>query len=154
MERGLCTAAFGIFLIALLTATACQNESAAPPSNPEPPTACRHPLKGISDCPPPVSEHVYVVVMTDSGFEPKTVTIRAGEIVVWVNKGTQFRWPASDFHPVHADYPEKGGCIGSAFDACNVVKPGENFSFTFKRTGTWSYHDHLNPIFTGRVIVK
>ena len=146
---------FAVLVLAVVTLAlgACNYTPAEPPQDSGKNTVGQPSTGGVTKN-PPISEHIYTVVMTDRGFEPKSIIIRAGEGVTWVNQGTEFRWPASDVHPVHAAYPEKGGCIGSKFDACNVVRPGESFIFFFKYTGTWTYHDHLKPELTGTVIVK
>ncbi len=92
--------------------------------------------------------------MTTDGFSPKTVTIKAGQIVMFKNSGTINQWPASAVHPTHGVYPESGGCIGSAFDACKGLTPGESWSFTFNQKGSWNYHDHLNPSLVGTIKVE
>ncbi len=95
-----------------------------------------------------------LVEITSSGFNPSTLTINAGETVVFINKEAKAHWPASAVHPTHEVYPEPGGCIGSKFDACRGLKQKEEFSFTFNQKGTWRYHDHLNPGLTGSIVVK
>ncbi|MBI4151358.1 hypothetical protein HY496_00165, partial [Candidatus Woesearchaeota archaeon] len=63
-------------------------------------------------------------------------------------------------HPTHTVYPhsgiEKCGTAdeGMIFDACRALAQGETFSFIFTETGSWKYHDHLNPRKTGTVIVE
>lgn len=95
-----------------------------------------------------------IVEITSEGFNPRTLTIRSGETVTWVNKGTLSPWPASAVHPSHNAYPESGGCIGSKFDACRGLKQGESYPFTFNQKGTWKYHDHLNSGSIGTIIVQ
>lgn len=102
---------------------------------------------------PPLSDNPKINI-TSEGFEPNVISIEQGKTVTFVNKDTQKHWPASDVHPTHKDYPEKGGCIGSAFDACKGLPQGENYSFTFEKKGEWTYHDHLNPSMKGTIIVK
>ncbi len=80
--------------------------------------------------------------------------IEAGEAVTWVNKDSAAHWPASAVHPSHNEYPEPGGCIGSAFDACKGLAQGEAWTFTFTQKGTWKYHDHLNAGLRGTVVVE
>ena len=94
------------------------------------------------------------ITITDNGFEPSKIEAEKGMIVRWYNKSSRESWPASAFHPTHAQYPEKGGCIGSAFDACRGIPPNEAYEFVFNVAGTWSYHDHLGPGSQGVVIVK
>lgn len=95
-----------------------------------------------------------VVYITDSGFEPQEVRIKKGESVTWISKSNRKSWPASDIHPTHTIYPESGGCIGSAFDACRGLEIGEEYNFQFNQAGTWQYHDHLRPLLIGTVVVE
>lgn len=93
------------------------------------------------------------VVFTDEGFRPSEVKVQKGGTVVWFNKSSAAVWPASAVHPTHSAYPQKGGCVGSSFDACRRVASGEKYEFTFDHAGTWKYHDHLNPVHFGAVTV-
>ncbi len=95
-----------------------------------------------------------VVEITSSGFNPKSLSIDAGDKVTFVNKDSKPHWPASDVHPTHGAYPESGGCIGSKFDACKGLAEGERFLFTFDERGSWDYHDHLNPRESGTIVVE
>ncbi len=95
-----------------------------------------------------------IVQITSTGFVPATLTISAGDTVTFVNTDNIPHWPASDIHPTHRLYPELGGCIGSTFDACHDILPGENWSFTFNHKGTWTYHDHKNPALVGTIVVQ
>jgi len=102
----------------------------------------------------------HTVLITDNGFEPKTLTIKQGDTVVWVNKGELNSWPASAIHPTHDAYPEPGGCSGSKFDACKELATDDSWEFTFNYKGTWSYHDHIklgaraSGDWTGKIIVE
>ena len=71
-----------------------------------------------------------------------------------MNKDSVPHWPASAVHPTHDEYPQKGGCGGSAFDACREIGPGESYTFVFHYKGTWGYHDHIKSGFFGSVIVE
>ncbi len=94
-----------------------------------------------------------VVKITGNGFEPLEVKIKKGGSVVWVNESGLDAWPASAVHPTHGVYPQKGGCLGSAFDACRRLADGEKYEFRFDHVGAWKYHNHLNPSMTGAVTV-
>ncbi|OHA38709.1 MAG: hypothetical protein A3G03_02780 [Candidatus Taylorbacteria bacterium RIFCSPLOWO2_12_FULL_44_15c] len=63
-------------------------------------------------------------------------------------------WTASAVHPTHRAYPTSGGCLGSTFDACAGVQSGNSWSFKFDISGTWKYHNHLNPGDTGTIVVE
>lgn len=98
-----------------------------------------------------------VISYTEEGYSPASVTISRGETVRFVNNAaSEETWPASAVHPTHSVYPEKtaGDCLGSAFDACRGLKPGESWEFTFNEAGEWRYHDHVHASKTGVVIVQ
>lgn len=106
------------------------------------------------------TESKVVIKVIDGGFEPNIVEIKKGDEVEWINSSSKPVWPASDIHPTHKLYPnssiEKCGTDEekNIFDACRGIEPNEKWSFTFNEAGEWSYHDHLNPSLTGKVIVK
>jgi len=85
------------------------------------------------------------VSYTANGFEPQTITIKAGQSVTWTNKDSDEVWVASNPHPTHTDYP--------GFDELKSMSNGETYSFTFTKVGQWGYHNHLNPGQHGTVIV-
>lgn len=82
---------------------------------------------------------------TDRGFEPKELSVPAGTVVYFVNESTQDMWVASNEHPGHTDLP--------TFDQFGFSKTGERYAYTFDQIGTWSYHDHLAPVFGGIITV-
>jgi plastocyanin len=79
-------------------------------------------------------------------FNPDTVSIKAGDIVIFRNNSGQDFWPASGPHPTHTAYAE--------FDAKAAVAPKGKFQFKFEKAGQWAFHDHLNPSATGVVNVS
>ncbi len=93
---------------------------------------------------------------TDQGFTPRDIPIKPGTRVRFLNKSTTTFWPASGVHPTHTLYPEKEttDCLGSSFDACQDLKPGEFFDFTFYYPGSWPFHDHLHGYDTGTITVS
>lgn len=95
-----------------------------------------------------------IVMYTGTAFMPQAVTIKKGGTVAFVNASNVNFWPASNPHPFHTDYPTTGGCIGSTFDACKLLAPGQVWSFTFDYVGSWGYHDHINHNAGGTVVVQ
>ncbi len=86
-----------------------------------------------------------VVELTEAGFSPNELTILKGQKVIFkTSRGKQF-WPASNPHPTHIIY--------DTFDPQEPVPPEETWAFQFKETGTWKYHDHLFPYYTGTINV-
>ncbi len=100
------------------------------------------------------------VTLTDSGFLPATVTIAKGGTVTWVNQSGKPIWVASAMHPDHVVYDgttRSGHCASSysgakPFDECTASTA--DYSFTFDKTGTWGYHDHVNASHFGKVVVQ
>lgn len=86
---------------------------------------------------------VMVVTYTTAGFEPKNITVSKGQIVRFVNEGTGKMWVASDEHPSHKILPE--------FDQLSI---GDSYEFKFETTGTWKYHNHVNPSAIGTITVE
>ncbi|GHG61189.1 cupredoxin domain-containing protein [Streptomyces griseocarneus] len=70
-------------------------------------------------------------------FVPRTVTVRAGDTVRWINND-------NDTHTTTSDT--------DLWDA--VLDPGQSFSRTFPAAGTFSYHCAIHPEMTGTVIVQ
>jgi len=95
--------------------------------------------------PPPDEQKIYEIEITSTGFSPSSVTIKAGDAIKFINNGDTPRWPASNPHPIHTDYP--------GFDAKQPIRPDNSYSFTFNSKGTFGYHDHLNPTIGGTITV-
>lgn len=85
------------------------------------------------------------ILMKQDSFEPETLTIKKGATVEFKNMDSVARWPASNLHPTHTIYPQ--------FDPRQPIDPGQSWSFTFEKAGSWKYHDHLIPSIRGTIIV-
>jgi plastocyanin len=85
------------------------------------------------------------ITLTQDGFAPQTVTIKAGEKVVWTNNSGDVATVNSSKHPTHQDYPPLN--LGQFQD-------GEKLELVFDKPGTYMYHDHLNPTRFGKIIVE
>ena len=77
------------------------------------------------------------VEIKNFAFEPKTVTIKVGQIVTWTNQD-------SAAHTVVGD----GG-----IDSGDLSK-GKSYSKTFDKEGTFDYHCSIHPQMKGQVIVQ
>lgn len=85
------------------------------------------------------------VVLTENGFSPQEITIKPGDLLKFRTTMSEPFWPASDLHPTHGIYPE--------FDPLEPVDPDKAWTFQFQKSGKWKFHDHLQPVFRGVVIV-
>lgn len=85
------------------------------------------------------------VTYTDSGFSPKTITVKRGTAVTFVNQSGVSMWVASAVHPTHLLLPE--------FDQLKSVSKGSSYDYVFVKVGTWKYHNHANASDTGTIVV-
>jgi len=90
----------------------------------------------------PTGNNVWVM---NSDFNPAVLTIQAGETVIWTNKDEAKRKVAAEPHPTSTSLPEL---------VSDELEKGDSFSFTFEEAGEWYYHDYLNPIKKGKIIVE
>lgn len=86
------------------------------------------------------------VTYTNDGFSPAELTVKAGTTVTFINQSSAPMWIASGAHPTHLLYPE--------FDAKASVPKGGSYSFTFNKTGTHPYHNHVLLGRYGKIIVE
>lgn len=99
------------------------------------------------------------VTYTGNGFSPKSLTVKKGDTVTWLNKDSDQLWVASGVHPDHTLYDGTSraqhcpNTANTAFDQCKGMPTGQSYSFTFNKVGTWEYHNHLNPSESGEVVV-
>lgn len=129
------------------------------PAAPLPPSSRRQIAPQPAAGQTPTQEKL-VVTYTDVGYSPKTLRIKKGETVTFKNESSRSLWTASGVHPTHRLYSGTSldkhcpDTSGTAFDACTGVVPGGAWSFTFAKTGTWNYHNHLNPSDIGTIAVE
>ncbi len=108
--------------------------NAVEPSNNNTNTAASHDL--------PAAQTVWIV---DGNFTPSVITVSVDDTVTWINKDNISRQIASDPHPAHTDLPDL---------ISEELAEGGSYQFTFSEAGTYGYHDELNPIKKGQVIVE
>ncbi len=83
-----------------------------------------------------------VVLINQTAFIPQHVLIKANSAVEWTNTSTI----------EHQIVTNDGTTITAA--SSQVLAPGNSFTFVFKKTGTYIYHDNLHPEMLGTVTVK
>ena len=99
------------------------------------------------------------ITYSSKGFSPAVTSIRKGDIVKWISHTGGDLRIASNPHPTHTGYPgtdaAKCGTQDGAnmFDSCKAIKMGENWTFIFDNVGTWTYHNHMNPRDTAKIVV-
>lgn len=104
------------------------------------------PLNGAQTNSPQTSaQQKDTVILTQNGWSPKTLTIKTGETVTWINQSEMDAALYSNPHPVHTDYPPLN---------LGTFSNGASLSLTFPSAGTYGYHNHLNPNETATIIVQ
>lgn len=96
-----------------------------------------------------VAEGAVVITLTDGGFTPAQVSVKSGGKVAYTNNSSAKIQIGSDPHPVHTANDELTGG-----DFVIELAPGVSATVTLTKTGTWGYHDHLNPGIRGKVVVE
>lgn len=85
------------------------------------------------------------VIISSTSFSPATITISVGGSVTFTNGDSAAHQVMSAPHPVHTNFPPLN--VG-------VIGAGESRTVVFAQSGTFLYHDHLNPGITGKVVVQ
>lgn len=99
-----------------------------------------------------LSSGSHLVYITPDGFNPKSLTIQAGDTVRWINTDEVLHWPASDPHPTHTASP--------GFDSGGNLSQFEVYFHVFTEPGFFVYHDHNQALsgststITGLIKVK
>jgi|GEM_PF-1317596 len=87
-----------------------------------------------------------LIIVKKDMFNPKTLTVKVGTTVTWVNKDPYGHWIASDPYPSRSDLP--------ALDSKKGLLQSEQYQFKFEKPGKFYYHDELNTNVTGSVTVE
>lgn len=82
------------------------------------------------------------VSISAAGFSPATVSIRKGQAVTWTN---------TDNNP----HGVTSSATGAASFKSSSLAQNDTYSYIFSTSGTYTYHDSLNPTtLSGTVVVK
>lgn len=86
------------------------------------------------------------VRLTNTGFVPEKVTIKAGGAVRWTNEsGDDNATVNSADHPTHQLHKELN---------LGTFSKGSTLVHIFEKPGTYAYHDHFHPARTGTITVE
>ena len=146
-------------MVAVVLASGCIGNNETANDMEEPPTPDGDSPETDTSAPAEEESESTTVTFTGSGFQPADVTIEQGETVNFVNEGDTTMWIGSDRHPTHTNYAgtnvrehcQNGDQTSAAFDQCST---GDRFSFTFEKTGEWSYHNHQPFVQGGTISVE
>ena len=85
------------------------------------------------------------VILGDSGFVPKDITVKAGTRVVFINKSGRTATVNSNDHPTHSFYP---------FLNLGEFASGTIMQVVVEKPGRYSYHNHLNASEAGTITAE
>lgn len=77
-------------------------------------------------------------------FTPETINVPAGTEIIWINRGSANHTVTSDL--TFANAMDK-------FDS-GIIKPGGNYSHSFKNPGFYTYYCKVHTYMKGYIIVK
>lgn len=108
------------------------------------------------------ADYVALVTLTDSGFTPASVTVSAGDTVRFRNDSSRGMWVGSDEHPTHTDYDgtstrehcAEGANTTGTFDQCASSNAGTTWDYTFTKSGSFGYHNHVGASSKGTIVVN
>ena len=90
------------------------------------------------------------ITITSAGVSPKSVTVRPGDRVLFVNNDTVAHEMSSDDHPTHELWP--------AMNQVGYLLPGQSRETgNLNEVGTITFHDHLdaqNQSLLGSIIIE
>ncbi len=87
---------------------------------------------------------IATVTITDHGFEPGTIAVKAGTRIVWESGD-------HSLHQVVANPYPSGTTLASL--RSSILSDDQTYSFTATKTGNFAYHDQLNPTINGTLVV-
>jgi len=125
------------------TPTPTSEPTPSSPVTPNPAPTPAPPSPAPTSTPKP---RMHIVLMEPGRFNPSTTNIKNGDTVKWINRDTDVRWPASDPHPLHTNFP--------GFDSLGNVEVGDSYAYTFTQAKVITYHDHINANIIGTVVVE
>ncbi len=135
-------AAVGLIALSAIVLSACKTNSQ--------PTSQGDNKGQAQTAPSDEKKGAVTITATDAGFNPKEVTVNAGDSVTWVNNSSKTIQIGSDNHPTHTLNPDLTGgqyVIEVPVGESKTVSAGT-------KVGRWGFHNHLKPSETGTVVVK
>lgn len=85
------------------------------------------------------------VTLTETGFSPKDITVKAGTTITWINQSGKAATVHSDDHPTHRLH---------SFLNLGEFADGESLEVVVQEPETYGYHDHYNASANGTITVE
>jgi plastocyanin len=85
------------------------------------------------------------IMITSDGFEPATLAVEKGTRIIWTNSDTRPHQLQANPHPTGKSLPSLRS---------EILNNKQTFHYMANETGSFGYHDHLNPTINGNLDVK
>ena len=132
---------FGIIALSAVALAGCNKTSTPAITNTATNTQTQQSSTGSSD-----QQNGATITYDGKAFNPASITVKKGTAVTWTNNSDKSVWIASNPHPTHTGLP--------GLDELRGMVKGESYSYTFDKSGSFGYHNHLNPSAGGTVTVE
>ncbi len=129
--------AMAVLLAAALAISGC-TAPPSPASTATPPAATTAPPATPTPAAGGAAE--VVISMKNVQFVQKEAKVKVGTKVTWKNEDVMNHDVQSD--AVH--FPDKNQGVAFKSGAPGAMKPGDTYSYTFDKPGTYTYHCHLH----------
>lgn len=80
-----------------------------------------------------------------SSFSPNSITVKSGDTVAIKNTSSSDVQVQSNPHPTHTDDSDLN--VG-------LISAGQTTTFTVTKTGSFGYHNHLDPSQQGKITIQ
>lgn len=85
------------------------------------------------------------ISITSDGFVPATLVVKRGTTIIWTNTDTALHQIQANPHPTGASLPSLKS---------ELLNAQQTYEYIAGTTGTFHYHDHVNPTSNGVIEVQ
>ena len=90
-------------------------------------------------------ERIAEIQITLTGFEPASISVKKGTKIIWTNTDEAMHQLASNSHPSHQDIPGLKS---------EILNNGQTYEYKADKSGSYGYHDEINPTLNGTIEVQ
>lgn len=94
------------------------------------------------------------IAITDGGFEPAVVTVKAGAVVEWINTGSSIHTSTSITPSLSFSGTAQAAAASNTGWDSGLLQSSESYKRQLSTPGTYTYHDATKPEFTATIIVQ
>lgn len=95
--------------------------------------------------PTAVQQQTAQITITKDGFVPASLSVKKGTKIIWTNSDEATHQLQANPHPTGESLPGLKS---------EVLTSGQTYEYTADISGTFDYHDHLNPTNNGKLEIQ